>query len=78
MNKIVIVLILAIVGANSMSLMEKYPINFSSKRSIMTLLTQVESQLKAGGPLDAITNMLNEFITTVTEEQVQHDALWAE
>lgn len=36
--KVFAILLLALVCANSMSLMEKYPINFSSKRSIMTLL----------------------------------------
>jgi PBP1b-binding outer membrane lipoprotein LpoB len=70
-------LILLIVSANATSLFDKYPLNFSAKRSIMTLLTQVEAKLKMGGPLDAITKLLEDFVTEVTEEQVQHDQLWA-
>jgi len=61
-----------------MSIYDKYPLNFSSKRSIMTLLNQVESMLKNGGPLDAITKMLTEFETTIKEEQYSHDNLYAE
>lgn len=72
------ILIIALVGVNAASLMERYPINYSPQRSIMTLLTQVESQLKSGGPLDAIQTLLKDFATTVTEEQVAHDNLWAE
>lgn len=44
----------------------------------MTLLTQVEAQLKAGGPLDAITKMLSDFKTEIVTEQADHDQLWAE
>lgn len=29
-----------------------FPINFSERRSILTLLTQVEALMKNGGPLD--------------------------
>lgn len=43
----------------------------------MTLLTQVEIKLKAGGPLDAINRMLSDFVTEVTTEQAQHDQLFA-
>lgn len=67
------VLIIALVGVNATSLFEKYPINYSPQRSIMTLLTQVESQLKSGGPMDAIQKLLQDFVTTVTEEQISHD-----
>ncbi len=59
-------LILLIVSANATSLFDKYPLNFSAKRSIMTLLTQVEAKLKMGGPLDAITKLLEDFVTEVS------------
>jgi hypothetical protein len=36
-------------------------LNFSPKRSIFNLLTQIEAKLKVGGPLDSITKMLDEF-----------------
>jgi hypothetical protein len=34
----------------------------------MTLLTQVEAHLKAGGPLDAVTRLLEDFVKAVTDE----------
>jgi hypothetical protein len=42
---------------------------------MMTLLTQIEATMKAGGPLDAIEKMLVDFKQTITEEQVTHDNL---
>lgn len=76
MKVLAIFLVAMVFSTHAMSLFEKYPMNYSSKRSIMTVLTQVESKLKTGGPLDAITKMLDEFVTAVTEEQVQHDELF--
>jgi len=66
--KVAVCLIAIICMASATSLFDKYPMNFGPKRSIMTLLTQIESKMKAGGPLDAITKMLDEFVATVTEE----------
>lgn len=77
MKAVAVFLIAMIVCSSATSLFDKYPINFSSKRSIMTLLTQVESKLKLGGPLDSITRMLQDFVTEVTQEQVSHDDLIA-
>jgi len=34
----------------------------------MTLLTQVEAKMKAGGPLDSVTRELDNFVATITEE----------
>jgi hypothetical protein len=50
-------------------------ISFSPQRSILTLLSQVEAQMKSGGPLEAVLKLLDTFRTTVTEEQVAHDNL---
>ena len=69
-------LIVLIATSHATSLFDKYPLNFSSKRSIMTLLTQVEAKMKSGGPLDAVTRLLNDFVTEVTSEQAQHDQLY--
>jgi len=68
MKLLALCLIILIASSHATSLFDKYPLNFSSKRSIMTLLTQVESKLKAGGPLDAINRMLDDFVTEVTTE----------
>lgn len=51
--------------------------NFGPKRSIFNLLTQIEAKLKLGGPLDAITKMLDDFKKEITNEQLSHDNLWA-
>jgi hypothetical protein len=59
---------LVLVAVSATSLYDKYPINFSQKRSIMALLTQVEEKLKAGGPMDAITRILGEFRTEIVSE----------
>jgi len=42
---------------------EKYPalMNFSNKRSIMAVMAQVEATIKNGGPMDAITRILDEY-----------------
>lgn len=66
--KFAVILAIFLVAASATSLYDKYPINFSEKRSIMTLLTQVEAKLKAGGPMDAITTILADFKTEIVEE----------
>jgi hypothetical protein len=76
MKSTALCLIVLIAVSQAASLFEKYPINFSKKRSFLTLLTQVEAKLASGGPLDTITKMLNDFKTQITEEQVQHDNLY--
>jgi len=50
MKLVAITLVILLAFNNATSLFDKYPINYSSKRSIMTVMTQVEAQLKAGGP----------------------------
>lgn len=74
---ICLIVMLACASAVKLTLQDKYPLNFSPKRSIMTLLTQIEAKIKAGGPMDAITKMLDDFKTEITNEQLTHDALWA-
>jgi hypothetical protein len=63
MKSIVICLIVLLASATAvkLTLQDKFPLNFGSKRSIMTLLTQIEAKLKSGGPMDAITKMLDDF-----------------
>jgi hypothetical protein len=34
----------------------------------MTLLTQIEATLKNGGPMDAVTKLLDDFKKEITEE----------
>lgn len=61
--------------ANCMTLMEKYPVNFSQKRSILNLMVQIESHIKSGGPMNAITNILGEFKTEIENEQTAANEL---
>lgn len=61
--------------ANCMTLMEKYPVNFSQKRSILNLMVQIESHIKNGGPMDAITNILGDFKTEIENEQIAANEL---
>jgi hypothetical protein len=68
MKTIAIILVLLIASTQATSLFDKYPINFGPKRSIMTLLTQVEAHLKSGGPLDAVLKLLEDFVRAVTDE----------
>jgi len=71
-----ICLIALVANTHAMTLFDKYTLNYSSQRSILTVLTQVEAKLKSGGPLDAITKMLDDFVAAITEEQAQHDSLY--
>jgi hypothetical protein len=61
-----------------MELNEKFPgmFHFREKRSIMNIMTQVEATMKNGGPLDAITRLLDEYDSEIRNEQIAHDALY--
>jgi len=76
--RVAILCIVLLASANAMTLMEKYPLNFSTKRSIMTLMAQVDEKIKAGGPYDAITRILDEFEQGIQDEQTKHNELHAE
>lgn len=77
MKVFVICFIALIASTNGLQMFEKYAglMNFSKKRSIMAVMTQVEAHLKNGGPLDAITTILAEFEEAIVQEQIAHDAL---
>ena len=66
MKSLALCLVILIATTSATSLFDRYPMHFSQKRSIMAVLTQVESQLKSGGPMDAITKLLDDFVTEVT------------
>lgn len=42
----------------------------------MNVMAQIESTIKAGGPMDAITNILNQFEQEIQDEQVAHQELY--
>lgn len=68
MKVLAIFLIALVATSQAMTLWERYPLNYSAKRSIMAVFTQVEEALKNGGPLDSILKMLDDFETTIKEE----------
>jgi len=73
--KVFALCLIALVCANGLQMYEKYPglVNFGKKRSIMNVMAQVEEQLKANGPLDAITRVLDEYKEEIHAEQLAHD-----
>ncbi|KAM3131060.1 hypothetical protein pb186bvf_016872 [Paramecium bursaria] len=76
MRSLVICAILLLATANAASLTQKYPFNYSKKRSIMAVMMEVEAKLKSKSPLDAILNVLNDFRDAVNTEQVNHDEIY--
>jgi hypothetical protein len=67
MRAVAILLIALVLGSNA-SLVTKYPIEYSNRRSIMSVMVEVESKIKSGGPLDTVNGVLNEFKAAVNEE----------
>merc|ERR1712113_437630 len=76
--KAVLCLIAIVAFASATSMLERYPTAFtmSKKRSIMNVMVQVEAHLKANGPMDAITRILNEFEQEINAEQLAADQLY--
>ena len=64
------IFVLAMVAVNGLQMYEKYPnlMNFSAKRSIMAVMSQVEAHLANNGPLDAITRLLDEYEDNIHAE----------
>jgi len=71
MNKVFAIFCIALVAsASATSMLEKYSgaFTFNKKRSIMNVMAQVEATLKNGGPMDAITRILDEFDAEIRAE----------
>jgi len=71
-----IVALLLVVALVSASYTSRYPLDFSKKRSIMAVMMEVESHLKAGGPVETIGLVLQGFKDAVNAEQVAHDEVY--
>jgi hypothetical protein len=63
-------LIALVATTQGLQMYEKYGalMNFSAKRSIMNVFAQVEAALKNGGPMDAITRILDEYENEIRAE----------
>jgi len=55
MKLLILLITLSVICATETSFVEKYAGIFKNRRSILSVMTQVESKLKAEGPMDAIT-----------------------
>ena len=50
--------------------------DYSSRRSISTVMATIESKLATKSPLDAIIKVLNEFRDAINVEQISHDEIY--
>ncbi|KAM3130658.1 hypothetical protein pb186bvf_017250 [Paramecium bursaria] len=51
-------------------------LDYSSRRSISTVMATIESKLASKSPLDAIIRVLNEFRDAINLEQISHDEIY--
>jgi hypothetical protein len=51
-----------------MRLLEQFPPNYTEKRSILSVLTEVQNQMAAGGPMDAVLTLLNDLKYQIQKE----------
>ncbi|CAD8090573.1 unnamed protein product [Paramecium sonneborni] len=68
--------LLAIIVLTQAGFVQKYPLNYSNKRNIMSIMTEVESKIQARNPLDTIKGILNSFKSEVASEQATHDEVY--
>jgi hypothetical protein len=51
------------------------PMNLKKNRNIVNVMTQIESMMKSGGPIEMVHEVLSEFENEITAEQAAHDGL---
>jgi len=51
------------------------PMNTKPARNIVSVMTQVESMMTNGGPIELVHDLLNQFEDEITAEQAAHDGL---
>lgn len=68
-------LILLLNSSISMSLFHKYPLNYSSKRNLFKVLSEVRSKIESGGALSSVLQLLTDLKTEVQNEQSSHDSV---
>jgi len=71
-------LILILTCSFATSLFKKYPINYSSKRNLFQVLTEVKAKIEAGGAMSAVIKLLDDIKGEVQNEQTSHDAVAAQ
>jgi hypothetical protein len=68
MKFIIIIAITLLVSCSSTSILQKFPLDYTNKRSIAQVMVEVEAKMKAKSPLEAIFNVLSEFRDAVNFE----------
>ncbi|CAD8065075.1 unnamed protein product [Paramecium primaurelia] len=69
---LLVVLLLSVASAATF----KNKLDYSKKRSITSVMAEVESKISTKAPLDAILNVLRDFRDSVNFEQVNHDEIY--
>jgi hypothetical protein len=70
-----ILLIALVLCASATSFKKIAQFNTKSERSLVQVMTQIESAIKNGGALEIITKTLDNFENELTSEQANHDGL---
>ena len=65
--KVAITLLVVLALANA-GMVQKFPLTYGGKRSIMNVMVEVENKIKAHSPLDTIKGILDGFKAAVASE----------
>lgn len=71
-------LILLVTSSLATSLFKKYPINYSSKRNLFAVLSEIKTKIQSGGAMNAVIKLLDDITSEVQNEQTNHDAVAAQ
>ena len=70
MKSVALFLVMLLVSTNAISLLQRYPLNFTPKRSISDVLAEVKSQIKTGAPLGAVLELLSDLRNQIMQELI--------
>ncbi|CAD8131842.1 unnamed protein product [Paramecium pentaurelia] len=73
--KVTLTLLIVLAIANA-GMVQKFPLKYGGKRSIMNIMVEVENKIKSHSPLDTIKGVLDNFKSAVSEEQGTHDEVY--
>lgn len=65
--KVTLTLLIVLAIANA-GMVQKFPLKYGGKRSIMNIMVEVENKIKSHSPLDTIKGVLDNFKSAVSEE----------
>ncbi|CAD8043947.1 unnamed protein product [Paramecium primaurelia] len=73
--KVTITLLVVLALANA-GMVQRFPLTYGGKRSIMNIMVEVENKIKSHSPLDTIRGVLDNFKSAVAQEQGTHDEVY--